>query len=136
MCSCKDFKYDITFLIYYHIFFPNRRSSDMTDEDIYAGYGDKSSKSFKSVSQKTSVADEDEAARQKALGNSKGEFGDFAEEDEYDEGKGCCLCYAHEEVEVEWRTVALRFGTNISPAPQQRGSVKNAVFTGQNAYLI
>jgi hypothetical protein len=47
-------------------------------------------------------------------------------------GGGGWLCFTvEEEVEVEWRTVALRFGVDTAPAPGQRGSISNAVFTAK-----
>jgi hypothetical protein len=103
----------------------------MSDEDIYSGYNNKNKDSFAGAPGEA-IADDgaaDEAARQKALGKSKGEFGDFADEED-ESSNSCCVCFAEHEEEVEWRSVALRFGTNISPVAEQRGSVDNAVFTG------
>jgi magnesium-transporting ATPase (P-type) len=51
-------------------------------------------------------------------------------------GGGGWLCFTvEEEVEVEWRTVALRFGVDTAPAPGQRGSISNAVFTAKYTAL-
>ena len=53
-----------------------------------------------------------------------------------DSGVGWTSCFTvEEEAEVEWRTVPLRFGVDATPAPGQRGSTSNAVFTAKYTAL-
>ena len=58
-------------------------------------------------------------------------------EEEDTGSSGCLGCLdVVVDVETEWRTVQLRFGAaDTTPAPDQKGSKSNAVFTGETLAL-